>query len=135
MQTASALLSDGGAQVWQEAAVPHRVMLSSGKHPLMPGQVWVPSPQTVPQVALLPQAVPVGQGVQSKPFLVPQVAVAVFRTQTPLHRCRPVLHACTQAPAALQVTLPFAGAVQTVQLLPQELTLVLPFTTHELPQA
>jgi len=41
-----------------------------------------------------------------------------------------VLQARTQAPAALQVTVPFAGAVHTVQLLPHELGSVLPLITH-----
>jgi hypothetical protein len=41
-----------------------------------------------------------------------------------------VLQARTQLPAALHVTVPFAGAVQTVQLLPQEVMLVLPLMTH-----
>ena len=41
-----------------------------------------------------------------------------------------MLQARTQAPAALQVTVPFAAAVQTVQLFPQEVMLVLPLTTH-----
>ena len=41
-----------------------------------------------------------------------------------------MLQARTQAPAALQVTVPFAGAVHTVQLLPHELGSVLPLITH-----
>jgi hypothetical protein len=41
-----------------------------------------------------------------------------------------VLQARTQAPAALQLTVPFAGAVQTVQLLPHDMTSVLPLITH-----
>jgi hypothetical protein len=40
------------------------------------------------------------------------------------------LHERTQAPAALQITVPFAGAVQTVQLLPHEVMLVLPLITQ-----
>lgn len=43
-----------------------------------------------------------------------------------------MLQAGTQAPAVLQLTVPFAGAVQTVQLLPHESVLVLPFTTQVL---
>jgi hypothetical protein len=35
----------------------------------------------------------------------------------------------------LQVTVPLAGAVQTVQEFPHELTSVLPLTTQALPQA
>ena len=74
---------------------------------------------------------PSGQGVQSPPFIVPQVAAALLLTQTPPQRCQPVLHACTQVPAALQVTLPLsAGGVQTVHVLPHELMLVLPFATQ-----
>ena len=41
-----------------------------------------------------------------------------------------MLQARTHVPAALQVTVPFAGAVQTVQLLPHELGSVLPLITH-----
>jgi hypothetical protein len=41
-----------------------------------------------------------------------------------------VLHARTQLPAVLQVTVPFAGAVQTVQLLPHEVMSVLPLITQ-----
>jgi hypothetical protein len=41
-----------------------------------------------------------------------------------------VLQARTQLPWVLQVTVPFAGAVQTVQLLPHELIDVLPLMTH-----
>ena len=36
----------------------------------------------------------------------------------------------THWPAALHVTVPFAGMVQTVQLLPHELMSVLPLTTQ-----
>lgn len=41
-----------------------------------------------------------------------------------------MLHARMQLPAVLQVTVPFVGAVQTVQLLPHEVMLVLPLITH-----
>jgi hypothetical protein len=41
-----------------------------------------------------------------------------------------VLQARTQLPWALQVTVPFAGAVQTVQLLPHDVIAVLPLMTH-----
>ena len=41
-----------------------------------------------------------------------------------------MLQARTQAPAPLQVTVPFAGAVQTVQLFPHEVIAVLPLITH-----
>lgn len=40
------------------------------------------------------------------------------------------MQAGTHIPWALQVTVPFVGAVQTVQLLPHEVMLVLPFTTQ-----
>jgi hypothetical protein len=36
---------------------------------------------------------------------------------------------------ALQVTVPFAGGVHTVQVLPHDRMLVLPLTTHWAPQA
>jgi hypothetical protein len=41
-----------------------------------------------------------------------------------------VLHARTQLPWALQVTVPLVGAVQTVQLLPHDIGLVLPLITQ-----
>jgi hypothetical protein len=105
-------------------------VLSSGKQPLVPGQVWVPAPQTTPHIAFT-QAVPSGQGVQSTPLIVPQVAEALLLTQTPLQRCQPALHAGTHWPVApLQVTVPLSGAVQTLQVLPHELMLVLLLTTQ-----
>ena len=135
MQTASALGSAGDAHVAHDAEVPHCSVLSSGKHPLVAGQMCVPAPQTTPQAAFK-HAVPSGQGVQSTPLLVPQVAEALLLTQTPLQRCQPVLHACTHVPAALQVTLPLsAGGVQTVHVLPHELMFVLPLTTQVVPHA
>ena len=130
VQTASALGSAGAAHVAQDAAVPHIRVLSSGTHPLVPGQVCVPGPQTTPH-APLTHAVPAAHAVQSTPSRVPQVADALLLTHTPLQRCQPALHAWTHVPAALQVTLPLsAGGVQTVQLLPHELMLVLPLTTQ-----
>ena len=59
--------------------------------------------------------------------LATQVAVAPVP-----HRWYPVLQAGTQAPAALQLVVPFIGAVHTVQLLPHERVLVLPLTTQVL---
>ena len=41
-----------------------------------------------------------------------------------------MLHARMQLPAVLQATVPFVGAVHTVQLLPHEVMLVLPLITH-----
>ena len=41
-----------------------------------------------------------------------------------------MLQARTQAPAALQATVPLAGAVHTVQLFPHEVMAVLPLITH-----
>ena len=41
-----------------------------------------------------------------------------------------MLQARTQLPWVLQVTVPFVGAVHTVQLLPHELMSMLPLTTH-----
>ena len=90
----------------------------------------MPAPQTTPHTALT-HAVPVGQGVQSTPVIVPQVAVALLLTQAPLQRWKPVLHAGTQVPAALQVTLPLSdGGVQTVHEVPHELMFVLLLDTQ-----
>jgi len=110
-----------------DAAVPHCSVLSFGKQPLVAGQVCVPAPHETPQAAFT-HAVPVGQGVQSRPSIVPQVSEELLLTQTPLHRCQPVLQAATHDPDALQVTVPLSGAMQATQLLPHELTLVLPLT-------
>ena len=113
--------------------MPHWVVLSSGKQPLTAGHMCVPAPQTAPQTACAEQAEPVGQGVQSTPSMVPQVAVAVLATQSPLHMWRPALQAGTHWPLVLQVTLPFAGGIHTVQVLPHDVMLVLPLATHRLP--
>jgi hypothetical protein len=92
-QTGTAFGSDDGAQIWQTpAVVPHAVVLSSAKQPFMPRQVWVPAPHMTPHVALAPQAEPGAQPPQSRPSLVPQVALAVLLTQTPPHRWKPALH-------------------------------------------
>jgi hypothetical protein len=64
-------------------------VLSSGKQPLVAGQVWVPAPQAVPHAALT-QALPVGHAVQSTPSLVPQAFDELLPTQMPLHRWKPV---------------------------------------------
>ena len=109
VQTATALGSDGAGQVTQAAEVPHCRVLSLGKQPLVAGHMCVPAPQTTPHIAFT-QAVPAGQGVQSTPSMVPQVAEALLLTQTPLQRCQPVLQAGTHTPVApLQVTLPLSG--------------------------
>ena len=96
---------------------------------LVPGQVCVPAPQLTPHVALT-HAEPAGHAVQSRPSRVPQAVEELFPTQTPLQRWKPVLQSCTHCPDALQVTLPLSGAVQTVQLLPHELGLVLVLETQ-----
>jgi hypothetical protein len=129
-QTAPACGSDGIGHVAHDAEVPHCMVLSSGKHPLVAGQVCVPEPQTTPQTPAT-HAVPSGQGVQSTPLRLPQVADAMLLTHWPLQRCQPVLHAWTHVPAALQDTVPLsAGGVQTVHVLPHELMLTLPLTTQ-----
>jgi hypothetical protein len=129
VQVASALGSEGVGHVMHDVAVPHCSVLSSGKQPLVAGQVWVPAPHETPHMAFT-HAVPVGHGVQSTPFIVPHVSDELLLTQTPLQRCQPVLHAGTHDPDALQVTLPLSGAVQATQLLPHELMLVLLLTTQ-----
>ena len=96
---------------------------------LVCGQVCVPAPQLTPHAALT-HAEPVGQGVQSRPSLVPQALVELLPTQTPLQRWNPVLQSCTHCPDVLQVTVPLSGAVQTVQLLPHEFGLVLVLDTQ-----
>ncbi len=85
MHVAWAFGSAGFAQTAQDAEVPHCKVSSSGKHPLVCGHVWVPAPQATPHIALT-HAVPVGQGVQSTPACVPQVAEALLLTQAPLQR-------------------------------------------------
>ena len=89
VQTASAFGSEGFAQVAHDAVVPHCRVLSSGKHPLVAGQVWVPAPQATPHTALT-QALPVGHAVQSTPSRVPQAFDELLPTQMPLQRWKPV---------------------------------------------
>jgi hypothetical protein len=128
VHTAWAFGSEGAAHVTHDVAVPHCVVLSSGKQPLVAGHMCVPVPQTTPHVALV-QAVPLGQGVQSTPSCVPQVSDELLLTHTPLQRCQPVLQSGTHIPEVpLQVTVPLSGAMQARQLLPHELTLVLLLT-------
>jgi len=92
--------------------------------------VCVPAPHTTPHVAFV-HAVPVGQGVQSTPSIVPHVSDELLLTQTPLHRCQPALQSGTHVLVApLQVTVPLSGAVQARQLVPQELTLLLLLVTQ-----
>ena len=51
MHTATAFGSDGPGQVTHAADVPHCIVLSSGKQPLVAGQVCVPAPQLGPHIA------------------------------------------------------------------------------------
>ena len=55
---------------------------------------------------------------------MPQVALALFETQTPLQRWYPALQFATQR-VPLQVLVPIASDVQAPQVLPQEAALVL----------
>ena len=130
VHTAAAWGSDGAAHVEHPAIVPHCMVLSLGKHPLVAGHMWVPAPHMTPQ-APLTQAVPVGHGVQSVPSMVPQVADALLLTQRPLQRCQPASQSGTHVPAVLHVTLPLSGGgTQTVHELPHELGLVLLLATQ-----
>ena len=128
-QTASAFGSVGVGQVAPDAAVPHARVLALGKQPLVAGQVCVPAPQTTPHIAFT-HARPVSHAVQSTPSRVPHAFDELLPTQIPLQRWKPVSHAGTHVPCALQVTLPLSGASHTVQLLPHELMLVLPLTVQ-----
>ena len=123
--TASALGSVGAAQVAHDVAVPHAMVLSSAKQPLVAGHMCVPAPQTTPQ-APFTQPWPLGHGVQSTPSIVPQVSDELLLTQMPLQRCQPLLQSGTHVPVVpVHVTVPLSGAEQAVQVLPHELTLVL----------
>ena len=128
--TASALGSDGFAQVAHDAAVPHCRVLSSGKHPLVAGQVWVPAPQATPQAALT-QALPVGHAVQSTPSLVPQAFDELLPTQMPLQRWKPVLQpGRRRARARCRSRSRCRGPCRPCTTLPHELMFVLPLTTQ-----
>jgi len=131
VHVATAFGSAGVAHVMHPPAeVPHAVMSSLEKHPLVPMHMCVPAPQTGPQVAFV-HAVPVGHGVQSVPSFVPQVSDELLLTQTPLQRCQPVLQSGTHVLVApLQVTLPLSGAVHARQLVPHELMLLLLLVTQ-----
>ena len=69
-------------------------------------------------------------GLQSTLSSVPQVALALFETQTPLHRWYPASHFATQR-VPLQVFIPIASGVQAPQVLPQDNSLVLLSATQE----
>ena len=97
--TASALGSAGAAQVAHDAAVPHAMVLSSGKQPLVAGHMCVPAPQTTPQ-APFTQPWPLGHGVQSMPSIVPQVSDELLLTQMPLQRCQPLLQSARTFPSS-----------------------------------
>jgi hypothetical protein len=102
----------------------------------LPLQVWNPVAHVAPQVVPVQTAVPLGGETQAlQPTAVHPEARVLFATQTFPHRWYPVLQAGTQAPAALHVTVPFAGAVHTRQLLPHDVMLRLPLTTQVAPQA
>jgi hypothetical protein len=132
-QTATALGSEGAGQVTQEAEVPHCSVLSSGKQPVVAGQVWVPVPQSGPHIAFT-HAVPAGQGSQSMPSCVPQVAEALLLTHRLPQRWKPASQSRTHVDVApLQVTLPLDGAVQAAQVVPHELMLLLVLDTQVLP--
>jgi len=60
---------------------------------------------------------------------VPQVALALLETQTPLHRWYPALQCATQR-VPLQVFVPMASAVQAPQVFPQDDALVLSSATQ-----
>jgi hypothetical protein len=99
------------------------------------GQPWKPVAQVTLQVVPVHAAVPlVGVAHAVQPLAVQPEATLLSATQAAFapapHKWKPVLQARTQFPAALQVTVPFAGAVQTVQLFPHEVIAVLPLITH-----
>ena len=125
VHTGSAFGSEGAGHVTHDAAVPHAIVLSFGKHPLVPGHMCVPAPQTAPH-APFTQPWPVGHGVQSTPSIDPQVSDELLLTQMPLQRCQPVSQSGTHIPVVpLHVTLPLSGAEHAVHVLPHELMLVL----------
>src|SRR5262245_51966170 len=68
VHTATALGSDDAGQVTQDDEVPHCMVLSFGKQPLVAGHMCVPAPQTSPHIAFT-QAWPAAQGVQSTPLM------------------------------------------------------------------
>ncbi len=88
-------------------------------------------------MAPLHEAVPVPAGGAAhavQPLAVQPEAGLLLATQVMFapvpHEWKPVLQARTQAPALLQVTEPFAGAVHTVQLFPHEVIEVLLLITQ-----
>ena len=102
---------------------------------LVAGQPWNPCEHVAPQVAPLQAGVPFGTAAHAvHPLAVQPDATLLLATQVPAaadpHRWKPVLQARTHAPPALHVTVPLAGAVQTVQLLPHDMGLVLPLMTQ-----
>ena len=127
----------GTAHAVQPAAVQPDAMLLFATQVVgtVAGQPWVLFAHVTLQVVPLQTDVPLATGTHAvQPAAVQPDATLLLATQVPLavdpHRWKPVLHARTQAPAVLQMTVPFAGALQTAQLLPHDVRLVLPLTTQ-----
>ncbi len=99
------------------------------------GQPWVLFAHVTLQVVPLQTDAPLATGTHAvQPAALQPDATLLLATQVPPagapHRWKPALHARTQAPAVLQLTVPFAGALHTAQLLPHDVRLVLPLTTQ-----
>ena len=110
-----------------EQVSPHWVMLWATQ---VPPHVCMPAPHDVTHTPLELQAWLAGQGEQSTPSSVPQKLLSELRTQTFPQRCRPEGQSGTQA-VPLHVMLPLVGAAgHTVQVLPQDVMLMLLFTTQ-----
>jgi hypothetical protein len=104
------------------------------------GQPWLPAAQVTPQTAPLQAgAPPAGAAHAVQPPAVHPDATLLLAMHVPAaavpHRWKPALQARAHAPAVLQVTVPLAGAVQTVQLSPHDVTAVLPLMMQAEPQA
>jgi hypothetical protein len=99
------------------------------------GQPWKPVAQVTLHVVPLHAAVALVGDAQAVHPLAEQpeatLLLATHLVAAPVpHAWKPVLQARTHAPAVLQVTVPFSGAVHTVQLFPHDVMSVLPFITH-----
>ena len=127
----------GSTQAVQPPAVQPDAVLLFATHDVgaAAGQPWKPVAQVTLQVVPLQAAAPlVGVAHAVQPLAEQPEATLLLATQVafapPPHRWKPVLQARTQLPPVPQVTVPFAGAVHTVQLLPHEAGFVLPLITQ-----
>ena len=132
----------GSPHALQPVAVHPEAVLLLATHEVgfAAGQPWKPAAQVMLHTAPLQLAPPLAVPAHAvQPPAVHPDATLLLAMHVPAaavpHRWKPALQARAHAPAVLQVTVPLAGAVQTVQLSPHDVTAVLPLMMQAEPQA